>query len=139
MDYSYKNQQFILIPYPNTGTPQTATFSVNSQIPIDKIRISVGGEITMSANNPGILVWTDMVNDYIGSVANRYLGAGAGPTYFYSDKIEPGNGVEFFYPNKVFLNSDYNIKFTDLSGASPNYVNPNNTDDFYLLVEYYSL
>ena len=132
----FKTHQFIKIPYPDNGDPQTASFNVNSLIPVDKIRISIAGDLTSTGFHPGILVYSDMVNNYIGTVATKYLYTAAGDSY-YIDKLEPSNGVEYFYPNKIQLTGNYNLRFIGFDGNDPVNFNPNNVDYIYLLIEYY--
>jgi hypothetical protein len=137
-DFQYKNQQLILVPYPDTGTPQTASFEVNSLIPVDKIRISVAGFVSTTGAHPGIQVWTNCVNNFIGVIGTKFVSV-AGGVYSYVDRIEPQNGIEFQYPNKVMLQGDYNLIFSALDGTIPTYVNPGNADGVFILIEYYQM
>ena len=133
----YKSQQLILVPYPDNGANQTATFTVDSQIPIDKIRISVGGYHSTTGIHPGIQIWSDIVNNYIGVIATDYIEVIAG-VYYFSNQLQPSNGIEFVYPNKVQLAGEYNLIFTAIDGTSPAaYANPNNNDEVLILIEYY--
>jgi hypothetical protein len=138
-DYKYKTNQLIKIPYPAADGPQTASFYVNSTVPIDKIRVSVSGDLNMSQLQPGILVYSTLVNNYIGTIGTKFNYATASPDYIFSDKLEPSEGMEYFFQNQVALTGEYSINLTNFAGNTNTVVNSSNEDDIYLLIEYYQL
>lgn len=136
-EYKYKTNQLIKIPYPPADGPQTASFYVNSMVPVDKIRVSVSGDLTMTQFEPGLLVYSDLVHNYIGSIGTKYNFESAVPEFVFSDKLEPSEGIEYFFQNKVMLTGEYSIRLTNFAGNTNEFVNNNNNDDIYLLIEYY--
>jgi len=113
----------------------TSSFFIDSQVPVDKIRISVASDISFTGDTPGILIWSDIINNYIGIIGmNNYIDING---FTYSNQIEPSNGIEIFYPYKFQLTGNYNVRFDLLSLADNATVNTGGVDSFYILIEYY--
>ena len=136
--YKYKSHQLINFAYPETTNTQQ--IYVNSEIPVDKIRISISS-IDLSfvlRTSFGLLAWSDLVNKHIGTLAYTVqqgvtIGGAAGVT---QETLEPYNGIEYFFPSKVQLVGNYNVNFTDFAGNVPvntGFSNP----EVNLLIEYY--
>ncbi len=132
----FKTHQLIKIPYPAINTDQVASFYVNSLIPVDKIRISIAGDITSTVMQAGVLVYSNLVNNYIGTIGTKYTIAAGGLLYF-EDILSPANGITYFYPNKVQLTGQYNLRFVDFEGNPTANINLNGLDSIYLLIEYF--
>lgn len=132
MDYSYKNQQLILVSATNIDQAQ---IYVNSICPVDKIRITIFDSLNINEFKPGILVWSSIVNNYIGTCCLDYTDTVNNVDYF--DKtLKPLNGIEYFFTNKMILNGFYSVKFTDLVNNSPaSYLE----GQIFILIEYFIL
>jgi hypothetical protein len=135
--YNYKYHELLDLDFPPINADPVVRFSVNSLVPIDKVRLTIIGNISMDEFNPGLLVYCSMVNNYIGTIAMEYTVFNNNITY-YSDLLQPENGVEFFYPNKVQLMGEYELRFSDLITGIPLGVNPLGEDQVFLLVEYFA-
>jgi len=111
MEPKYIGKQTFYVGYPVT---QDVLLTLNSLYPVDKIRISVSYNFKYAGYTPGILVWTDLVNNYVASAATNYIGAGE-----FNDSLKPANGMEFWYPTKMILQGDYVFRLTDFSETAP--------------------
>lgn len=135
--YTYKGNQFIQIPYPDAGTTQESSFTINTPIAVDKIRITTAGLIGSPYYVP-LLVWSDIVNNYIGTLCNRFIYEDlANNVNIFQDPVDPNNGLEFCFPNKVQLTGNYKLRFLVNDSTVPVGVNPLNNNDVYILVEYF--
>lgn len=113
---------------------------LDSKGPVDKIRVSFC--ITNALNNhvlpPGVLVWSSLINDFIGSSCYDFVEFNAGP--LYNGKIEPNEGIEIFFSKKIALQSSYQFKFYYLDGSAINMADFAGGDfDFNILFEFFSL
>jgi hypothetical protein len=124
----YKGHQLIEIPFPATGN---SSFYVDSLIPVDKIRITVFDNLFMTNLTPGIVVWSDLVNNVIGTVATEYAYEDGG--YYFTKPMAPHNGMTYFYKNKMILNGEYSVQFRNYAGDVPSNIQNN----VYILVEYF--
>ena len=136
LDYKYKLHQLIKIPYPLTNESQTASFFVDSETLVDKIRISVSSDLTIpTLNIPSVVIYSDIVNNIIGVIGTKYSST-IGANNIFIDLLQSSNGIEFFFPTKVQLAGEYNLIFSLKDGSIPNFVNPNGNDNVYILIEY---
>lgn len=109
--YKYKQHDFFTINYSNKFK-----LSIDSLIPVDKIRITCG--IQSGGNNPlmGILIYSDLVNNYIGTAQTNFIFQNG--LNFYNDNLEPENGIEFMYEKKIRLLGEFNCSVVDFTGVS---------------------
>jgi hypothetical protein len=126
MEPSYKGQQLIVLNFPASGNSR---ISINSLYPIDKIRVTCFDSLTMTGFTPVISVWTDLVNNYVGTIGTDY----AGGAYEFSSPMKPQDGIEFWYPNRMILNGEYNVQFRTLANAIPAGVG----NEAFILIEYF--
>ena len=60
--YKYKSQQIISQNY--TSANNNLSFHVNTNIAVDKIRISLSGIIGNTNSQPGLLVYSNIFNNF---------------------------------------------------------------------------
>ncbi len=134
MPYTYKGYHLESFPNPDY---QDIRFTVNTNVLVDKIRITIAGQ-TESPYLAPLQCWSNLTNNYIGTVCNKlnFETVVAG-IYLYQDNIEPQNGIEIIYPNKVQLTGSYQLRLETLLGGVPVGLNPNGEDDFYIFIEYF--
>jgi hypothetical protein len=109
----YKDHQ--LIVYNGIPTSGDISMFINTQGPVDKIRITCADQSFLLNPTPGLTIWSDIVNNYIGTLCTEY----SADTYYFTSSIQPQNGIEFWYPHKITLNGNYNFRFRDLQGNPP--------------------
>lgn len=122
--YSYKDHQFNSFAY--QGGDVLAAIPVKNEYqifidtrkPVDKIRITLSAT-TLITPGLGLLVWSDLFGNYIGTCGNSFIGNAAGGKLFANDLLEPLQGVEFVFPNKTMLQGNYTLKFTYTDGSIP--------------------
>jgi len=110
------------------------SFSLNSGFSCSHVRISVGGSLVNNSPGNGLLLYSDVVNNYIGTLNGNFgLTRVGGTRYEYIDPVKTLNGMTFFNRNKFYLNGSYNLKITNFDGTSPT----NITGVIVLLFEYF--
>jgi hypothetical protein len=133
--YRYKNHQLIS----QTITGNELYFQVNTNTYVDKLRISLSGTaITNNQNQPGLLVYSDLVGNYIGSFSTDYCYNNSVGRRVYNDPLEPVNGVEYYFTHQVMLGGEYRLNLFYLDGTPPAAGQINN-GELNLLLEYYRL
>lgn len=128
----YKKQEFFSF---QTVADQAIGINVNSEQPIDRIRITVAGQVIQDIiNTYGLLVYCDIVNSCVGSIIKDFSTINIAQTdAIFSDSLDSGDGMDFFYPNKVLLQGYYPIKLTELDGTLFN----SSFVDIFILIEYF--
>jgi len=109
LKYIGKDTSVILFP-----TTCISTISLNSLYPVDKIRVSISDQTLVNANVPGLLVWSDIVNNYIGTCATNYTG-----NNIYSQTLRVNNGIEYWFDTKMLLQGEYNVRLENFAGTAP--------------------
>lgn len=131
----YKYQQTILIPYDSQ-----MSFYLDSHVPIDRIRISIGG-ILFTTGNEGIQLWSDLTNTVIGTLGfepNRILAAVGPPNeYALITNLKPEQGIDVFYENKIRIQGNYQLIPLNLDNSNPTTVTPADTS-ILVNVEYWA-
>jgi hypothetical protein len=127
-DPKYKGQQLVQVSFPADGN---ATIYINDINIIDKIRVTCFDSLIMTNYTPGVLIWSNIVNNYVGTCGTN-LGVSVTP-FEFSFPMAPQDGIEFWYPTKMTLNGEYTIRFTDFAGQLPTNV----TGEVYILVEWF--
>ena len=131
---AYKNQELVQILYPVSGT---TNINLTFARPIDMVRISVYDSLIVTGYNPGLLVWCDIVNNYIGTCLTEHVApTGVGANYDFNKTSKPQNGICFWYPQKIIVNGDYEVKFTRFNNTIPTNILANG--DVYILFEYFA-
>lgn len=126
----WKKQEFFSFV---TIAENSYKIDVNSVIPIDRIRISVGGVVNEPVEaTTGVLVYSNIVNSYVGTLT-RLPSINTGTVVSFSDSIEAGEGMNFIYKNKVLLQGSYEIKLFKYDGT----VYTETDQDLYILIEYF--
>lgn len=126
----WKKQEFFSFVTISDGTYK---MDVNSVIPIDRIRISLAGIISQDEKkSSGILVYSDIVNSFVGSLPSNFSDAAAGGVTF-CDSLEAGDGMDFIFHNKVLLQGSYSIKLFRYDGT----VYIDTSDTLFVLIEYF--
>mgnify|MGYP003349936912 CR=1 FL=1 len=128
----YKNHQLaqIILPIQNNEIE----IFIDSLAPVDKLRFSCFGKVDQGINRlPGVLIWSDLVNNYIGSFSGSELVDPPNGTIFTS-QMEPLEGIEFWNVNKIILNNSYRFKLFDFLG---NPLVNTYTGEIYILIEWF--
>lgn len=124
----YKGQQSFVLTYDNV--PQN--IFINSKVPIDKLRISCFDRIDHTEINHLLVIWSDLVDNYIGTICESVDINGISAKTF-----SPQLGMEYFFPNKILLEGSYVVKpLNVLFGLAP----PNTAiaGVFMVVVEYFT-
>lgn len=128
----WKRQEFFNEPLPLDSTP--VRINVDSQSPIDRIRITMAGiSLRTEGKAPGILVYSNIVNNFIGTFQTNYIFTNVSDAIFM-ENLEVGEGMDFFYRNKVLLQGSYDVTFHNLDGTV---YDPEIIDSVNILVEYF--
>ncbi len=109
-------------------------FSLHSGCSCSHVRISVGGSLINNSPGNGLLLYSNVVGNYVGTLNGNFALTRVGGTrYEYIDPVKTSNGMTFFDRNKFYLNGNYNLKITNLDGSTPT----NITGVIVLLFEYF--
>lgn len=109
-------------------------FSLNSGFSCSHVRISVGGSLLNTTPGNGLLLYSDVVGNYIGTLNGNFGLTRVGGTRFeYLDPVKPLNGITYFSRNKFYLNGNYNLTIKNLDGTTPT----NITGVITLMFEYF--
>lgn len=98
------------------------TFTLNSYFSCSKVRITVGGILTNVAFTPGLLLYSNVVDNCIGITNMKFDYTDVGG-YYFGDNIKPINGLTFYYPNKFYLNGNYTLRISKLDGTAAQGIN----------------
>lgn len=129
---TYCGNEIVSFVFPDDGVE---TIHLNYSKPVDKIRITVYDSATSTLSySPGILVWSSIVNNYIGATLTKLVEFDGVNNYDFSTPCKQKNSMEWWYPNKITINGDHEVRLTNFLGAIPN----NITHQIYILVEYFS-
>lgn len=111
------------------------TIHLNYNKPVDKIRLTLFDTTSSQGGyHPGLLIWSSLVNNYIGTCSTQLVSADGVGNYDFSKSCKQNNGLSYWYPNKIIINGDHDIRVTKFDGSLPT----NIANEIYLLVEYFS-
>ena len=88
-------------------------------IPIDKIRFTLFDTCRSLTLTPA-RVWCDLVNNYIGTLHDYYIGSAVGAVSVFQKPLKPLNGMEFWLPKKMFVDGSMNLKLDYIDGTTLN-------------------
>ena len=122
-----KDSQLIIIqlnPNPILAENYNLSFTFNSIYATDLIRISVISDInTLVTPKPSILMYSNLVNNYIGTVGNNYIqtyqDVALRNVFEFGDNLSPTNGMLFKFKNKQLLSGTYSLILSSLNGSVP--------------------
>lgn len=112
----WKRQEFF--SFVTTADNNSFDLSINSLVPIDRIRITLF--MTMVENLSdiyGIKAYTNIIDNWVG-VPKQNSSIIIDNGVIYTDKLEPEEGLNFVYYNKVLLQGTYYIKLFKLDGSA---------------------
>lgn len=126
----WKKQEFFSF---TTNATNEYTITVDSVIPIDRIRISFSSVFAYPKEaTAGILAYSTITNSYVGSMTKN-AAINNGTDVIFSDVLQPNEGMNFIYHNKVLLRGSYQVKLYKYDGT----VYSDANDVFYMFVEYF--
>lgn len=112
---------------------------VDSGSLIDKLRISlsINNMTNTVKDDPGVLVWSNLLDDYVGCVGTTVVNNAGGNVTVHDEHL-PSDGIEIVYDKKKRLQSAYVFKLYYLDGSPLVPADVNNDSVFNVLFEYYS-
>lgn len=126
----WKKQEFFSF---TTNATNEYTVTVDSVIPIDRIRISFSSVFAYPKEaTVGILAYSTITNSYVGTMTKN-AAINNGTDVIFSDVLQPNEGMNFIYHNKVLLQGSYQVKLYKYDGT----VYSDANDVFYMFVEYF--
>jgi hypothetical protein len=129
----YKHQELVQIEYPNSGVTE---IQLDYSKPVDMIRVTCFDNLSVVGYNPGLLVWCDIVNNYIGTCLTEHVAPDGLGNYDFSKVCKPQNGICFWFHNKIVVDGNHEVRFSRFDGTLPTANTIQN--EAYILFEYFA-
>jgi hypothetical protein len=128
----YTNSELLIFTYPIDD--QQCFIQINYNKPVDRVRFTVWDSLqTFDDVGHGLLLYSNIVDNYIGACLTKPVSRDNQYIDFLTE-FKNKNSIEYYYDNKITINGEHQIYFTDFRGLRDEYISQG---EIYLLVEFY--